>query len=113
MTHIAVRNSVSVAALVSASNDKTVRLWDMEQPKLLRTVSTQEGGVYSARFSSDGKTILTAGADKTCRLINVEDSSEIRKYTGPEFALYSAVFSPDGKTIAAAGVRKPAWMEAR
>lgn len=90
--------------LISASNDKTVRLWDMEGNKQLKTVSTQDGAVYSVAFNPDGKTVLTGGADKTVRLIDVDNNSEIRRFNGPEFAVYTVAFSPDGKTLAAGGV---------
>jgi len=89
--------------LASGSNDKTVRLWDLQKKKLLRTLSTQPGAVYSLTFSPDGKQLLTGGADKTVRLIDVAQGREIRRYQGPEDAVYCVAFSPDGKTVAAAG----------
>ncbi|MGD9368042.1 MAG: hypothetical protein PVH87_20245, partial [Desulfobacteraceae bacterium] len=40
--------------IVSASNDKTLRLWDVASGKLLRTLSGHESWVISASFSPDG-----------------------------------------------------------
>jgi len=89
--------------LASGSNDKTVRLWDLQKKKLLRTLSTQAGAVYSLTFSPDGKQLLTGGADKTVRLIDIAQGREIRQYRGPQDAVYCVAFSPDGKTVAASG----------
>lgn len=89
--------------LASASNDKTVRLWDVAGKKALKTLSSQGAGVYGIAFSPDGKRLVTGGADKTVRLFDAVNGNEIRKFEGPEYAVYSVAFSPDGKTIAAAG----------
>ena len=89
--------------LASCSNDKTVRLWDVEKKRARKTLSTQGAGVYAVTFSRDGKWLASAGADKTVRLFDVASETEVRKFTGPKFALYSVAFNSDGKTIAAAG----------
>jgi len=90
--------------LVSVSADKTVRLWDIEQKKALKTIATQGGAVYSVAFSPDGKQLVTGSADKTVRLFDLASGNEIRRYNGPEFPVYTVGFSPDGSMIAAAGV---------
>ena len=54
--------------LVTASDDKTARLWETESGKLLATLQGHEGAVYSAQFSPDGKRIVTGSDDKTARL---------------------------------------------
>ncbi len=90
--------------LASCSADKTVRLWDVEKKRLMKTLSTQGGAVYGIAFSPDGKTLLTGGADKTVRLFNVENGTEIRKYKGPDSEIYTVAVSPNGRQVAAAGV---------
>ncbi|MEI8165813.1 MAG: AAA family ATPase, partial [Chloroflexales bacterium] len=52
--------------ILTASGDKTARLWDASgQP--LATLSGHTAQVYSAVFSPDGPRILTASGDKTAR----------------------------------------------
>ncbi|MGH7201885.1 MAG: WD40 repeat domain-containing protein [Planctomycetaceae bacterium] len=89
--------------LASASNDKTVRLWDLERKQQIKTLSTQAGVVYAVVFSPDGKHLVTACADKTVRLIDVQTGAEVRQFSGPEFPVYTVAVSPDGQKIAAGG----------
>ncbi len=92
--------------LVSASADKTVRLWDVAAQTEIRALPEQGGPVYSVAFSPDGKSLLTGGGDKTVRLYDVADGKELRQFEAPQDAVYSVAFSPDGKTAVAGGLDK-------
>jgi hypothetical protein len=52
--------------ILTASDDKTARLWDTSDT-LLATLHGHTGSVVSAVFSPDGRRILTASADRTAR----------------------------------------------
>ena len=54
--------------VLTASDDKTARLWDVASGKELRSLRGHEGSVISAQFSADGKTVLTASSGNTARL---------------------------------------------
>jgi WD40 repeat protein len=55
--------------IVTASDDKTVRLWDAGTGKQIdEPLTGHMGHVSSAAFSPDGKRIVTASDDKTVRL---------------------------------------------
>jgi WD40 repeat protein len=53
--------------VVTASKDKTVRLWDVESSKQIGVFSGHEDRVNSAAFSPDGRRVVTASSDKTAR----------------------------------------------
>ncbi|WP_437540589.1 protein kinase [Sorangium sp. So ce367] len=94
--------------IVTASSDKTVRVWNIDgsgEPLVLRG---HEDVVYSAAFSPDGKRIVTASSDKTARVWNIDGSGEPLVLRGHEDVVYSAAFSPDGKRIATASDDKTA-----
>ena len=54
--------------VVTASFDKTARVWDAESGKPVGEPMRHEGTVFAARFSPDGRWIVTASADKTARV---------------------------------------------
>jgi hypothetical protein len=54
--------------IVTASDDKTARLWDTETGKPIGELTGHAEAVNSAAFSPDGKRIVTASLDKTARL---------------------------------------------
>ena len=85
------------ARILTASWDKTARLWDGGSGKLLATFQ-HESGVNSAVFSPDGARILTVSADNTARLWD-GGSGKLLATFQHESEVNSAVFSPDGARI--------------
>ena len=57
--------------VVTASGDKTARLWDVESGKQIGVLSGHKNAVNSAAFSPDGRRVVTASTDKTARLWDV------------------------------------------
>ena len=49
---------------MTASADKTARLWDASSGKAIGLPMQHDGKVYSAAFSPDGQRIVTASSDK-------------------------------------------------
>jgi WD40 repeat protein len=55
--------------IVTASLDRTARLWDVETGKPIgEPLKGHTNSVYSAAFSPDGKRIVTASLDNTARV---------------------------------------------
>jgi WD40 repeat protein len=88
--------------ILTASEDKTARLWDADSGAELRRLAGHDGWVLSAAFSPDGKRILTASMDKTARLWDADSGGELHRLAGHEAGVASAAFSPDGKRIVTA-----------
>ena len=64
--------------IVTASEDKTARLWDAETGKPIgEPLTGHTDAVMSAAFSPDGKRIVTASEDKTARLWDAETGKPI------------------------------------
>jgi WD40 repeat protein len=94
--------------LASGSYDNTIKLWDVETGKELRTLTRQfrpgitgaSTNIYSVSFTPDGKT-LASGSSSSVMLWDVESGKELRTIgdsSGP------VSLSPDGKTLANEGL---------
>ena len=57
--------------IVTASEDKTARVWDATTGKALSEPMKHDDAVRSAQFSPDGKTALSASADTEVILLPV------------------------------------------
>ena len=85
--------------LVCCSADKTVRLWDVETRKELKTFNGHTAYVVSANFSPDGKLIVSGSHDSTVRLWNVVEKNCQDTIRGHDSMVWSAVFDPLGQTV--------------
>ena len=99
-------NSVAFApdgkTLASASDDKTVKLWDARSGQNLATLKGHESYVWSVAFAPDGKTLASASDDKTVKLWDARSGQNLATLTGHESDVGSVAFAPDGKTLASA-----------
>lgn len=88
--------------LASASEDKTVRLWDVGTRQELGPPLEHSDFVSSVAFSPDGK-ILASAADKTVKLWDVATRKlkDTPKLKG-DAVVRSVAFSTDGKILAVA-----------
>ena len=98
------------ANIVSASFDKTVRVWSAETGELLQTLEGHTTPVFSAAFSPGGENIVSASSDKTVRVWSVETGDSglkkswvpLRTLEGHSDWVTSAAFSPGGENIVSA-----------
>lgn len=104
------------STLISVSNDKTIRLWDVETGDLLKTIRGQigdshEGRLFAGALSPDGKILAVGGflgkpGDDPelqvgqIRLFNIETGEQIGVIKGHENVVFGLDFSPDGKWLA-------------
>ncbi|MBN2546968.1 MAG: PD40 domain-containing protein [Spirochaetes bacterium] len=93
--------------IISASWDKTLKLWDVSTGKELRTFQGHYNKVTAVAFSPDGKYVISASWDKTLRLWDLSTGKELKKYSGHYDSVKSITFSPDGKYI----IISPAYLE--
>jgi WD40 repeat protein len=88
--------------ILTASEDKTARIWEAATAKQIAVLHGHENTLYSAAFSPDGARILTASEDKTARIWDAATAKEIAVLRGHENRVTSAAFSPDGARIVTA-----------
>lgn len=89
--------------LLSASFDKTARMWDVASGREIRAFKGHSWWVWSAAFSPDEKRIVTASQDGSASLWSVETGKQIAQFLGHRGPVYAAAFSPVGSLVATAG----------
>ena len=98
--------------LVTASADKTARVWDVQTGRLLRVLRVpigdgNEGKLFAAAISPDGNTIAAGGwtsvdgLHECVYLFDRESGRLVRRLTGLPNVVPHLAFSPDGTLLAA------------
>lgn len=86
--------------LASGSSDYTIKLWDVESGRELRTLTGHSSDVMSVAFSPDGKTLASGSSDNTIMLWDVNTGKGLRTRFRNSSLVMSVAFSPEGKTLA-------------
>src|SRR5690349_18278358 len=94
--------------IVTASWDKTARIWDAASAKEIAVLRGHDDSVRSAAFSPDGSRIVTASDDKTARIWDAATAKESALLRGHDSHVQSAAFSRDASRIVTASWDKTA-----
>jgi WD40 repeat protein len=88
--------------VVTASDDRTARLWETATGREIRRFEGHTGFVRVATFSPDGRLVVTGSADSTARIWDVATGRELRRFTEHTNQVRWAAFSPDGRFLVTA-----------
>ncbi|XP_023678972.1 WD repeat and SOCS box-containing protein 1 isoform X1 [Paramormyrops kingsleyae] len=89
--------------LVSASRDKTLRVWDLKDDgNMVKVLRGHQSWVYCSAFSPDSAVLCSVGASKSVFLWDMDKYVLIRKLEGHHNDVVSCEFSPDGALLATA-----------
>ncbi len=87
---------------LSASWDKTIKLWEVVTGRLVRTFEGHDGRVYAICFSSDGSKIFSGGEDGKIISWDISTGDILGKYEGHKNEIFSIAISPVGSILASA-----------
>ncbi|KIJ62149.1 hypothetical protein HYDPIDRAFT_158385 [Hydnomerulius pinastri MD-312] len=88
--------------LVAGSEDRYIRVWDIETSNFVRILSGHRGEVYALAFTSDSRTLLSSSGDRTVRVWDAtqfsasevaEPSCRVLCAAGPEEKSSKLVFT--------------------
>ena len=86
--------------LVTASDDKLVKLWSVKGYKFLQTFSGHQNWAKSAQFSSDSRMVASGGDDRTVRIWDVSRGCQIHQFNDHMGMVNKVQFHPDSTCIA-------------
>jgi len=85
--------------IVSGSMDNTLKLWDIQTGKEIRTLTGHKGIINSVTFSENGKFILSTSSDRTVKQWDFETGIEIRTFSGHTERVLNAIYYSDDSEI--------------
>jgi WD40 repeat protein len=85
---------------ISSSDDRTLRVWDLESGQTMRTLEGHNALVFAVAVTPDGHRAVSASYDRTLRMWDLESGEEIMAFSG-ESHMFRCAFAPDGRTIIA------------
>jgi WD40 repeat protein/uncharacterized caspase-like protein len=93
---------IATGSFATLGTDKSIKLWDATNGRLLRKLEGHTDGVRSVAFAMGGTHILSGSNDATIKLWNVATGQVIRTFTGHLAAIKSVVISADGTRLISA-----------
>ena len=89
--------------ILTASNDKTAKIWDAQLGREIMTLEGHEKSVQVATYNADGSIIATVGDDRVIRTWNSSTGELQREIKGHKGEIFNAQWSPDGQSLLTAG----------
>jgi WD40 repeat protein len=92
--------SPTASIIASASDDKTIRIWNAATGEETKTLKGHTNSVVCCEFSPNGQFLASAGYDKQVKVWNVQTGDEIISLKGHKGLVNSVAWSPDGSRLA-------------
>nr|MDZ8234387.1 hypothetical protein [Nostoc sp. ChiQUE02] len=92
--------------VISASDDKTLKLWNLETGEDERTFNGHSSSVKAIALTPDGKRVISASWDNTLKLWNLETGEDERTFNGHSSLVIAIAVTPDGKRVISASYDK-------
>ncbi|MDD4652802.1 MAG: WD40 repeat domain-containing protein [Methanothrix sp.] len=85
-----------------ASNDNTLKVWDLESGKEVRTLVGHQSWVRAVALTGDGRRAVSASDDKTLKVWDLESGKEVRTLEGHQDWVRAVALTGDGRRAVSA-----------
>ncbi|OMJ95589.1 hypothetical protein SteCoe_1010 [Stentor coeruleus] len=89
--------------IASASNDKSVKLWEGFTGQYLASFRSHVGAVYQISWSADSRMIASASKDSTVKIWGMKKKGLLADLPGHADQVFALDWSPDGRKMASGG----------
>ncbi len=86
--------------LASGSEDQSIRLWDVQVHRCLKSLQGHSNGIWAVAFSPDSQKIASGSQDRIVRFWDSKTGEYLSCLQGHTSWIWSVAFSPDGQTLA-------------
>ena len=97
-------------SIVTASSDRTARLWDAESGELRAELQGHLNNLVQASFSPNGSLAVTVAHDNTARVWDATTGKPVSTFHGHRSQVNRAAFSLDGQRVVTASNEGLAWV---
>lgn len=92
--------------IATGSNDKTVRIWNLDGTGEPIVYRRHTNGIFAIAWSPDGQRIASASSDQTVHVWNADGAGEPIVFKGHDAAVRVVAWHPDGKRLFTGAVNK-------
>src|SRR5947208_11439279 len=88
--------------MASGSNNGTIKLWEVNSGRELRSMIGHTSGISSVVFSADSRRIVSGSQDETIKLWDVESGNAVRTFMHGS-SVETVAIASDGRSIISGG----------
>jgi WD40 repeat protein len=103
-------NAVAITSdsktLISVSDDKTIKAWSLNPPKLLSTLAKQENELLCVAITPDNQTLISGDNDGNIQIGNLQTGNLATLPKIHKKLIHTIAISPDGKMFATGSADK-------
>ena len=92
--------------IATGSYDKSVKIWEANTGKVLKTLKDHADAVYAVAFRPDGQRLASGSADRSVKIWDVATGKRLYTLSGHGDVVYSVAFNMAGNQLASCGADK-------
>ncbi|CAI2374585.1 unnamed protein product [Moneuplotes crassus] len=98
---------------ISGSHDRTIKIWDLNTLKCIKTTSEDSKGIWCLDYSPSGKEILSSSGSGVCKIWDAKTGKATEKLSAHKGSTYWGAYSESGNLMVTGGFDKTIYVWSR